>query len=69
MSLAELEASATRVLGRDVPMTDIYRFPTLRLLAAHYSGGEESEAAELSESEERGRARRAQRMRRRSRDS
>jgi hypothetical protein len=66
-----LVATASRklqdALGRPVSMTDIYRFPTIRLLTAHYAGQGSGEAAALDESEERGAARRAQRMARRRR--
>jgi NADP-dependent 3-hydroxy acid dehydrogenase YdfG len=64
-----LAASASRklqeALGRQVAMTDLYRFPTIRLLAQYYGGDETQDSAELDESEERGRARRAQRAARR----
>jgi NADP-dependent 3-hydroxy acid dehydrogenase YdfG len=64
-----LAASTSRklqeALGRPVAMTDLYRFPTIRLLAQYYSGDETQDSAELDESEERGRARRAQRAARR----
>ncbi len=64
-----LAASASRklqeALGRSVAMTDLYRFPTIRLLAQYYGGDETQDSAELDESEERGKARRAQRAARR----
>jgi acyl-CoA synthetase (AMP-forming)/AMP-acid ligase II/NADP-dependent 3-hydroxy acid dehydrogenase YdfG len=67
-----LVATATRkmreALKREVAMTDIYRFPTVRLLAAHYDGDNSAEATELDESEARGTARRAQRLARRQRE-
>jgi acyl-CoA synthetase (AMP-forming)/AMP-acid ligase II/NADP-dependent 3-hydroxy acid dehydrogenase YdfG len=66
-----LVATATRrmreALGRDIAMTDIYQFPSVRLLATHYAG-DGADAATLDESEERGRARRAQRLDRRRRE-
>jgi hypothetical protein len=67
-----LAATASRklqqALGRDVPTTDIYRFPTLRLLAGHYGGSDDADAAELEDSEGRGQARRAKRLQRRRRN-
>jgi hypothetical protein len=67
-----LVATASRklqlVLKREVPMTDLYRFPTLRLLAAHYGGSDEADAIELDDSEGRGQARRAKRLQRRRRN-
>jgi acyl-CoA synthetase (AMP-forming)/AMP-acid ligase II/NADP-dependent 3-hydroxy acid dehydrogenase YdfG len=67
-----LVATASRklgqVLGRDVPMTDIYRFPTVRLLAAEYAGTDNADAVGLEESETRGQARRARRLQQRQRN-
>jgi NAD(P)-dependent dehydrogenase (short-subunit alcohol dehydrogenase family) len=55
-------------LGRPVPVTDIYRFPTLRLLAAYYAGDHASDRAALDDSEARGQIRRARRQERSRRD-
>jgi mycobactin peptide synthetase MbtE len=45
-------------LKRDVPLTVIYRYPTLRQLAAHLAEGDVAEAPELRESATRGGTRR-----------
>jgi acyl-CoA synthetase (AMP-forming)/AMP-acid ligase II len=64
-----LAASASRklqeALGRSVAMTDLYRFPTIRLLAQYYAGDETQDRSELDDSEARGKARRANRTARR----
>ncbi len=54
-------------LGRDVPLTDVYRFPTLRLLAQAYGGAGQADSDGLDDSEKRGKARRAQRAQQRGR--
>jgi hypothetical protein len=65
--VATVSRKMQEALGREIKMTDIYHFPTLRLLAAHYAGDSTIDAANLDESEERGKARRAQRLERRRR--
>ncbi|WP_242454354.1 non-ribosomal peptide synthetase [Bailinhaonella thermotolerans] len=35
MALAQVQAALGRVLGRDVPMVDLFRFPSVRALARH----------------------------------
>jgi acyl carrier protein len=52
------------VLGRDVPITDLFRFPTIRALARHL-GGERS--APAGKGKARAEVRRASRRRRRGR--
>ena len=69
LMVATVSRKLGQVLRREVPMTEFYRFPTVRLLAAHWAGREDSDAAGLSDSEARGRARRSRQMQRRRRDA
>jgi acyl-CoA synthetase (AMP-forming)/AMP-acid ligase II len=61
--VAKASRALQQALGRDIAITDLYRFPTLRLLAAHY-GGHDTDAVDLDGSEERGQSRRARRLQR-----
>ncbi len=65
-----LLASATHKLSerlkRQISITDLFRFPTLRQLALHYNEQNDESPAALSNSQERGLERRARRQQRRS---
>jgi acyl carrier protein len=63
--LAQVQARLKEVLGREVPMVDLFRFPTIRALAAHLGEGVEDNTAERGQA--RAEARRAARGTRRGR--
>ncbi len=42
--LVQVQAKLGKVLGREVPMIDLFRFPTVAALAEHLSGGERRES-------------------------
>jgi amino acid adenylation domain-containing protein len=66
--LAQVQVRLREVMERDVAMVDLFRFPTVRSLAQHLSGGGEETAASLAEkAQEKADARRAARSGRRDR--
>jgi acyl carrier protein len=62
--IVQVLARVREALGRHLPMTDLFRFPTIRSLAQHLASGGDDEAA-LEASQDRGAARREQLQRRR----
>jgi acyl carrier protein len=55
--LARVQSRLAAELGREVPLVDLFQFPTVRALAARLQGGKEEDAAGAGE--ERGGARHA----------
>ena len=62
--IVQVLAKVREATGRHLPMTDLFRFPTIRALAAHLASGGDDEAA-LEASQDRGAARRELLQRRR----
>jgi hypothetical protein len=66
--LAQVQTRLKGEWGRDVAMVDLFRYPTIRSLAAHLDGGAEKEEAAVAErAQEKADARRAAREGRRER--
>jgi acyl carrier protein len=65
--LARVQAGIQERLGREVAMVDLFRFPTVRTLAAHLEGGEDGEGESAERGQARADARRAARGGRRAR--
>ena len=62
--IVQVLAKVREATGRHLPMTDLFRFPTIRALGAHLASGGDDEAA-LEASQDRGAARRELLQRRR----
>jgi len=62
--IVQVLAKVRESTGKHLPMTDLFRFPTIRTLAAHLASGGDDEAA-LAASQDRGAARRELLQRRR----
>jgi acyl carrier protein len=62
--IVQVLAKVRETTGRHLPMTDLFRFPTIRALGAHLASGGDDEAA-LEASQDRGAARRERLQRRR----
>jgi acyl carrier protein len=62
--IVQVLSRVREALGRHLPMTDLFRFPTIRALARHLASGGDDEAA-LAASQDRGAARRESLGRRR----
>jgi hypothetical protein len=58
----QVASRLAQVLGRAVPITDMFRFPTIRGLARHLSGGPAAAPAAAQVGDDRAAARRAARM-------
>jgi acyl carrier protein len=65
--LASASFKLSERLKRQIAITDLFRFPTLRQLALYYNQNNGESSAPLSNSQERGLERRARRQQRRSR--
>jgi polyketide synthase PksJ len=63
LRMAQVQARLREVLGREVPLIDLFQYPTIRTLAAFLQGGQETD--KLSSSQERGRMRKSAAQRRR----
>jgi aryl carrier-like protein len=70
ISMARVNAKLRNSLGRPIPMTAMFQYPTLRSLAVYLSAaGGPPEAPDHDEAEDRGSRRRARMQNRRSTDS
>ena len=58
-------ARLSEALGRTVSLVEMFRFPTVRSLAAHLDGGEEKASTAMKQSHERGESRKEAVQRRR----
>jgi hypothetical protein len=65
--LARMHARVKERLTSDVAMVSLFRFPTIRALAAHIAGDDDGGAAASARGQERAEARRAARSGRRDR--
>jgi len=65
--VVQVLAHVREVLGRNLPITDVFRFPSVRALAGYLGGGDRASTEALDSSEERGSARRGLLERRRAR--